>query len=235
MKPPDVILSENDLASGFRQHLPFYYRSRKTPVESLIVAEVEGPFRRADFVQIDWFGEADRSASDLARLTCFRSPVAARAYLLLRQRRRLSLDQINAKVGFERATVASHLRNLVSSSWILRHGHNCYELNPALTLPEFTLTTFELKLHDWRRAQSQVSAHRLFADRVVLVMLPPARTSTAAIIRDSMDHLGVSLIYASGEPDVVLWQRSPVKQRDRALEAMARAVTRHLEPHQNLP
>ncbi len=222
-------MSERELAALFEQSLPFHYHMRKPYPISLVVPEVGGPFRRPDFVQIDWKDPTDPTDDTLGKLQAFHSLVAARSYLVVRSLHECHWTAVWEAVGYELDTIKRHLSILTDYSWLERISPGHYCINPAQPLPEFCLSTFELKLNDWRKAIYQLSAHKMYADRTTLVMLPPARADTEAKIVEAISNRSMSLIFA-GDSDIrtVVWQRSSPRATDWHLCALGRAISASL-------
>ena len=169
-------MTEADLARSFQRKLPFVYGPGKPPVSSQWLAEMDAPFRRPDFAQLDWL---EPVSNDLvARLTCFSSLVTARVYLAMRGRDEASWRDLQHPVGFEPSTIRSKLHELHRAGWLDRRGRGRYSPASERTVPEFRLHTYELKLTDWRRAAEQMMAHSLYADRSILVMVRPQKAET---------------------------------------------------------
>ncbi len=219
-------MTERELAALFEQSLPMHYRMRKPYPISLVVPEVGGPFRRPDFVQIDWKDPTDATDDTLAKLQAFHSLVAARSYLVVRNLHECHWTAVWEAVGYEPDTIKRHLSILTDYSWLERISPGHYCINPAQSLPEFCLSTFELKLNNWRRAIYQLSAHKMCADRATLVMPPPVRPDTEARIIESISSRNMSLIFATeSDMRVVVWQRSYRRSANWRLCALGSAAS----------
>ena len=152
-------MSEKELAGLFAQCLA--YAPDVSSVWSIAVPEVDGPVRRADFVQIECADSTTRIPELLERLSIFRLLTTARCYLAVRELGQCDWEAVWRLVGHQRETVKRHLATLIKGAWLTRTGDGMYQVDPRLQVPAFSLVTYELKLHNWRQGMSQLISHQL--------------------------------------------------------------------------
>lgn len=221
-------MTEREFSTRFRQHMPLVPAGDSHRRSCLIVPELDGPVRRADFAQVDWLTGRSPDHAEIASLACFRSIVAVRLYRMLSDEKRRPLPHLCSAVGFGRDTVRQHLNSLQEHRWVVELGDGCFRRNWRRSVPRFHLTTYELKLSDWRTACTQLTGHMLYADRAVLVMPRPRLSSTARRIAEGLSTYPASLVFVDGNtPLVEAWRDVPWTQADYRLCALGKACAQH--------
>jgi len=195
----------------------------------LVVSELEGPVRRADFAQVDWVAGRAPSRHQLTALACFRSAVAVRLYALAPQREGLSLSDLREAAGYGRQTVREHLGALLAHRWVVELADGRFRRNWRNVVPPFRLSTYELKLADWRRACTQLTSHMLFADRAFLVMPEPRTPAVAQRIADGIRDYPAGLVFLGDDaPRVHVCRDVPWTQPHYRLCALGKACAQSL-------
>ncbi len=221
-------MTEMEFGIRFRQHMPLVPAGDGHRRACLIVPELDGPVRRADYAQVDWLAGPPPGHAGIASLACFRSMVAVRLYGMLSGDKRLPLSDLCAAAGYGRETVRQHLNGLLEHRWVIELSDGRFRRNWRISVPRFRITTFELKLSDWRTACTQLTGHMLYADRAVLVMPRPRLSSTARRIAEGLNTYPASLVFVDGNtPLVQAWRDVPWTQPDYRLCALGRACAQH--------
>jgi hypothetical protein len=193
------------------------------------VPELDGPFRRADYAHVEWTGRKVPNDAMVASLSCFRSMVAVSTWRYLLSARSAPLTDISGAIGYGASSVRQHLKYLVEHRWVRTNGGRMYTVNSSMRVPQFCLTTYEIKLRDWHQAYDQLVNHLAFADRVVLVMPVPARRSTETRILEGVGYLPASVLFVGEQgPTVGLWQSSARTPGDARLCALGKVCAQHL-------
>lgn len=200
-------MTESEFSEHFRQFMPIRVDGCGGAGSRLIVPEVDGPVRRADYVEVQWKAARPPSSATIGRLACFRHLATSRVYCALRLVPDADVAQLCEATGYTTSTVKTRLAELHDLSWVCAASKDRFRVSRRGHIPAFHLATYELKLTDWRRACRQLLGHMLFADRVVLVMPQPARTTTAAAIVEELSHYPASLVFVDDcNPTIALWK-----------------------------
>jgi len=221
-------MTEQDLVRAVRGELPLRYMQRKDPTWSLVVPEVDGPIRRPDLIQLDLYGDVPDVDLLMEQCSIFRSEAMSRIYCHLRHCGRSSAEAVCARILYAPATVRSYLSQLVHAGWLDRSAEGIFSLSER-ELPAFRLSTIEVKLTDYNRAAMQLYGHRMYADRMVLIIRRPAREETLVRMVHRLERTGVTLILADGVAapmEIAHWpalQSRPIMWRTWALGCTAAA------------
>lgn len=188
-------MTEQDIVQALQAYLPLRYMQRRAPWRTIIVPEVDGPFRRPDLIQLDLYERAGDLDSLMHVCSIFRSEIMSQLYSHLLQCGRSTREAIEARIRWGPSTIRRYLAQLVHEGWLDNSSNGVYSLT-ARRVPAFRLSTFEVKLSDWRRASTQLSSHAMYADRSILVMPAPTRTETRWHLEERLERVNAGLILA---------------------------------------
>lgn len=222
-------MTELEFGVRFRKHMPLRSAGDAVACPCLVVSELEGPVRRADFAQVDWVAGRAPSSHQLQALSCFQSAVAVRLYGLVGGGERLWISDLCAASGYARQTVREYVRNLLDHHWIVQLTDGSLRRNWRMGVPPFRLSSYELKLADWRRACTQLTSHMLFADRAFLVMPEPRTSAIAQRIAEGIRDYPAGLVFLGDDaPRVHVCRDVPWTQPDQRLCALGKVCARSL-------
>ncbi len=186
-------MTEADFSARFTQYMPLRVGADRA-ASCLVVPELDGPFCRADFAQVEWTDPRPPTLATIASLACFSSAVAVRCFLHLTRAGRASVPEVRQATGLSPSSARKHLARLDEERWVVRLRDGDYRANWRRRLPGFRLSTVELKLTDYSRACRQLVHHTMYADRAVLVMPLPVRDTTRQRIIAAVAQYSASLV-----------------------------------------
>lgn len=223
-------MSEAEFSDAIRPLMPLARDVGTCATPPLIVPELDGPFSRADFVQVDWFGHRAPARAVIEDLACFRSVVAVRVYSRLLRAHPCSTGDITDRTGFSASSVRCHVGRLLDRSWLVRLSDGRIRANWRKSVPRFRLSTYELKLTDYRRACRQLVNHMVFADRVALVMPRPCRVETRERVIDAVSQYPACLYFVTDDnaTERVLWSSVQRANAEWRLCALGKACAQHI-------
>ena len=189
----------------------------------VLLRELDGLQGRADLVvaHIDPGALPNvPSHGDLA--TTLRSPAKARLLAMLRYGAPRTRPYLSRVTGFSNSSLGSHIRQLESIGLVRVHGNASISLNYRLPWSMVDIETYELKLHNWRRALHQAMGYRSFSHSVRVVMPPPG-ARCAKQLTPVFHNTGIGLISIGDDGGTRIEIRSKKRSRpaSRRLYLMA--------------
>lgn len=97
------------------------------------------------------------------------SPSHARVVSKLKKRSSIVIETIISQTGLSKTYVIKALNDLVSTGIVIKKK-NGYTLASELNVPNAGWISIEFKLSDWRKALTQASRHKAFANKCWVVM-----------------------------------------------------------------
>ena len=77
---------------------------------------------------------------------------------------------IQEMTGLGQKTIRKHLRGLIEAGLVDTTTSGLFRLAKSFALPNIEIWSFEVKLHDWKRAIYQALRYRGFSHRIIVVM-----------------------------------------------------------------
>ena len=189
----------------------------------ILLDELDRLQGRADLViaRID-FGSLPRVSSLRGLAATLSSPAKARVLAMLRYGAPRTRPYLARVTGFSDRTLSSHIRQLERLGLVKTHSNSSVSLGCRLPWSMVEIETYELKLHNWRRALHQAMGYRSFSHSVRVVMPPPG-ARCAKKLTPVFHNTGIGLISLENDGDTRIEIRSKKRRRpaSRRLYLMA--------------
>lgn len=218
---PVAFTQETSLTRAFRAQLPEVVKQiRTTNRKAVYCQELDGLAGRPDVVVFQFQSSARGRFAAAQPLQC-RS--MATVYHLLKRRQRTDFEWLVNNLGWHPSTIRAALKALIAARLVQEDDAKAYHRRGPSEPFDADIWSFEIKVHDWRRALYQATRYRLFSNLSFVVL--PERACSAALRHRELflrANIGIIAITSSHEFQVQCKPRSR-KSRHPVLRTMAAA------------
>lgn len=191
--------TEKDLTTIFLEKI-----SLKHP-RDLFLEEVDCGQGRADIVRANLKTDISFTKSNTNIASILQDSTSAKIISLLHYKSYRTIEFIYNALGLQKSKINSTLKKLIFFEVILETKQNCYILHPKFIIPDFHLVSYELKLHNWKRALYQAIQYKGFTNKSFVVM--PNKFINSALSNKNIfkiNNIGLISVMDNGEYKIIL-------------------------------
>jgi hypothetical protein len=184
--------SEQEMANAFDKFLRLNTIDSGLPPFASVVREAQCSHGRPDFIGVKLRGEY--------RFNKPLQPIGLVGSFVMSQLKVASprtWDYLRSRCVYSEFSLKRALRELTDLKYVKfiksLQGNSKYFLNENFNFTDYNIWSFELKLHNTRRAVFQAQQSRIFADRSMIVVPPGKEIVYSKTFRGSLKRFGIGL------------------------------------------